>query len=57
MFKGILDVLNVDIIIGKVDNFAVVLIFGGAVHPGYRLNRIDPPDLFIQEEGMQPFSS
>ena len=53
MLEGIFDVLDVHVVVGKVNNLAVILVFRGAVNAGDDLYGADSPDLLVEKQGVQ----
>ena len=53
MFKGIFDVLHVDVVIREVNDFTIFFILCGAIDARDGLNGVDAFDLFIKKEGVQ----
>ena len=50
VFEGSFDVLDVDVVVGEVYDFAVGFVCGGAVDAGNGLDGVDALHFFIQKE-------
>ena len=47
MLKGFFYILDVDVVVGKINDFAFMFMFGGAIDSGYGLNGANAFDLFV----------
>ncbi len=47
MLEGFFDILDVDVVVRKINDFALMFMFGGAIDSGYGLNGANASDFFV----------
>ena len=49
MLKGFFDILDIDVVVGKINDFAFIFMFGGAIYSGNCLNGANTLDFFVEK--------